>query len=239
MQQLVARDFADVGPAQREALPGLRAYLAGMELPLDGRLPPERELAAQLGVTRAALRKALAVLESEGQLWRHVGKGTFVGSRPVDTLADMSALVRRTSPSEVMAARLAMEPEMARLAALHATNAHIAEMKSTIHRSKQAATWRQYESWDARFHRIVCEATQNELLLGLMDTLHAVRRAVTWGRMRGTLQRPSPDHHSFGEHEAIVAAIAERDANGAAAAMRTHLRTVERNLLSRFDPQGG
>src|SRR5690606_24340546 len=99
--------------------------------------------------------------------------------------------------------------------------------------------WRQYESWDARFHRIVCEATQNELLLGLADTLHAIRPAVTWGRMRGSLQRPRPDHHSFDDHEAIVAAIAERDANGAASAMRAHLRSVERNLVSRFDPQGG
>jgi DNA-binding FadR family transcriptional regulator len=231
--------MGDVGDSmRREALPVLRAYLAAMELPLDGRLPPERDLAASLGITRAALRKALAVLESEGQLWRHVGKGTFVGSRPVDTLADIAALVRRTSPAEVMAARLAFEPEAARLAALNATPAHIAELRSAVHRSRQASSWRQYESWDTRFHRSICEATQNGLMLGLMDTLHAVRRAVTWGRLRGSRELPSPDHHSFTEHDAIVAAIAERDPTRAANAMRTHLRSVERNLLSNMDGHG-
>ena len=68
----------------------LRGYLAQIQLPDDGRLPPERELAAALGVSRTELRKALDVLESEGQLWRHVGKGTFVGSRPLDTFADIT-----------------------------------------------------------------------------------------------------------------------------------------------------
>ena len=61
----------------------LQAYLAGLSLPDSGRLPPEREMAEALGVSRPALRKALAALEAEGQLWRHVGKGTFLGPRPL------------------------------------------------------------------------------------------------------------------------------------------------------------
>ena len=47
-----------------------------------GRLPPERQLSEALGISRTELRKALGVLEAEDQLWRHVGKGTFFGSRP-------------------------------------------------------------------------------------------------------------------------------------------------------------
>ena len=230
---LVTPPDVDAGDAVT-ASARLRDFLAGAAVSADGRLPPERDLAGRLGVSRAELRKALADLEAEGVIWRHVGKGTFVGARPVDTVADVAALTRRTNPSEVMQARLTIEPEMARLAALHATSSDIAELRACIARSRQAETWRQYEAWDNRFHRAVGEATRNALLLGLLDTLTAVRRAVTWGRLRYNPVKPDPAHHSFEEHEAIVAAIADRDATAAAAAMRTHIRSVERNLLARM-----
>lgn len=211
----------------------LRGYLGQIDLPDDGRLPPERELSAALGVSRTELRKALDVLEAEGQLWRHVGKGTFMGSRPLDTFADIAALARRSNPAEVMRARIVMEPEIARAAAFTATPADIAEMRMCLARSRQADTWRQYEAWDTRLHRTIAEASQNTLLLGLFDTLNAVRRAVTWGRLRTDPVKPQADHHSFAEHEAIVEAIEHRDIAAAAAAMRTHLQTVERKLLDR------
>jgi DNA-binding FadR family transcriptional regulator len=213
------------------ALSRLRAYLAQIEMPLDSRLPPERELAESLGVTRAGLRKALAVLEGENQIWRHVGKGTFIGSRPIESMADVAAITRRTNPAEVMRTRLVLEPEVARMAALNATSAHIAEMRLCMQRTREAQTWRQYEAWDNRLHRVIAESTQNSLLLALLDTLNAVRRAVVWGRLRADKVKPAPNHHSFDDHEAIVAAIEDRDMNRAAAAMRGHLENVERNLL--------
>ncbi|HUH77149.1 MAG TPA: FadR/GntR family transcriptional regulator [Devosia sp.] len=208
----------------------LRKFLAGTDLPTDGRLPPERELAEALGVSRAELRKGLSTLQSEGQLWRQVGKGTFWGSRPIDTVADVSAMARRSNPIEVMGARIAVEPEIARCAALNATPEQILEMRSCIIKTRQASSWRQYEIWDNRLHRLIAEATQNSLLVGLLDTLNAVRREVTWGRLRRTPDRPAPDHHSFAEHEQIVDAIANRDTARAGAVMREHLQSVERNL---------
>src|SRR6476659_7563688 len=107
--------------AERDVITQLRAYLTQTELPDDGRLPPERDLSDALGASRTELRKALSALESEGQLWRHVGKGTFIGSRPLDTFADIAALARRTNPAEVMRVRLIVEPEIARAAALTVT----------------------------------------------------------------------------------------------------------------------
>jgi len=213
------------------ALARLRTYLAQIEMPLDSRLPPERELAETLGVTRAGLRKALSVLEAENQIWRHVGKGTFIGSRPIETLADVAAITRRTNPAEVMRTRLVLEPEVARMAALNATSTHIEEMRTCMQRTRAAQSWRQYEAWDNRLHRVIAESTQNSLLLALLDTLNAVRRAVVWGRLRVDKVKPAPNHHSFEDHEAIVAAIEDRDLNRAASAMRTHLENVERNLL--------
>jgi GntR family transcriptional repressor for pyruvate dehydrogenase complex len=208
----------------------LRDFLATAQLAEGGRLPPERDLAESLDVGRSALRKALATLQAEGVVWRHVGKGTFTGERPIDTVADINAMVQRTNPLEVIGARIAFEPEVARCAALNATSSQIAELRSCMLKAQQAPTWRLYEQWDNRLHRLIGESSQNSLLLGLLDTLNAVRRAVTWGRLRDTPVRPPPDHHSFAEHERIVEAIANRDGTAAADAMRRHLRSVEGHM---------
>jgi DNA-binding FadR family transcriptional regulator len=228
--------FDEIG-SNRSIVTQLRAYLAQAALPEDGRLPPERDLSAALGVTRTELRKALGTLEAEGQIWRHVGKGTFMGSRPMDNLSDIAAMSKRTNPAELMRARLIIEPEIARAAALTATPMHLAELRMCQARTREAATWRQYETWDTRLHRTVAEATQNTPLLGLFDMLNALRRAVTWGRLRSNPVKPEPDHHSFTEHETIIMAIENRDMAGAAAAMRTHLQSVERNLLARHSSE--
>lgn len=208
----------------------LREFVGSAQLVDGGRLPPERELAESLDVGRTALRKALATLQAEGLVWRHVGKGTFAGERPIDTFADINAMVQRTNPLEVMGARIAFEPEVARCAALNATPSRIAELRNCMIKAQQAPTWRLYEQWDNRLHRAIGEASQNSLLLGLLDTLNAVRRAVTWGRLRDTPVKPPADHHSFEEHARIVEAIANRDGAAAADAMRKHLRSVESHL---------
>jgi DNA-binding FadR family transcriptional regulator len=218
----------DVGHA---ALVQLQAYLAQLDLPGDSRLPPERELCETLGVSRGDLRKALAVLENDGRIWRHVGKGTFVGSRPIGETIGISEIAGRSNPSDVMRARLILEPEIAREAALHATLDDIAGMRQSLAQTRQASTWRQYENLDNLLHRQIAQASRNAVLVGLFDVLNAIRRAVVWGRLRADGQRPPSDHHSFADHERIVGAIADRDLNGAAAAMRFHLQQVERRLI--------
>lgn len=224
------------GDRGQSALTQLRAYLAQKGLPPSTRLPPERELAEILGVSRGDLRKALAILATQGELWRHVGKGTFMGARPVAELSPIAAIAEQTTPAEVMRARLVIEPELAREAALHATASDIAEMKLCVTGARGAETWRQYENWDNRLHRAIAEAAHNALLLAVFDTLNAVRRAVVWGRLRDDDPKPPADHHSFAEHEAIIATIEERDLASAASRMRTHLRQVQVLLLDRPQP---
>lgn len=214
------------------ALTQLRAFLVNQSRIGEKRLPPERQLAEALGVSRRSLRRALAELEAEGLIWRHVGRGTFLGNRPVEPVQDLSLVVRHANPADVMTARLALEPELARLAALHATAAAIEEMTECVGAARAATDWRRYEYWDNRLHRAVAEATGSLVLLSLFDSLNTIRRAVTWGRLRPRPLRPDPDHHSFAEHDAILAAIADRDAAAAAVAMSSHLRTVEQNLLA-------
>ena len=213
------------------ALTQLRAMLAQQEFPPGSRLPAERSLCKTLGVSRSALRKALATLEAEGQIWRHVGQGTFIGSRAAANSAEIGFIAGQTNPAQVMEARLAIEPELARLAALHATANDLAELELCLTRSRAAENWRVYETWDNRLHRTVAEATHNPVLIALFDTLNTVRRTVVWGRLRPNPTKPASDHHSFAEHEALVQAIRERDMAQAAKAMRAHLESVRRHLL--------
>lgn len=212
----------------------LRAWLAITRLPTDGRLPAERELAEILGLSRAELRKAFAVLESEGQIWRHVGKGTFLGTRPAQGPNDIALLASNSNPTHVMQARLALEPELARLACLNATKADIVGLQDVAQACLSAATWREYEAQDARFHHHIAQASHNPVLCALLDTLNAVRRAVNWGVPRSNDGPPARSHASFAEHDRIVDAILRRDVEAAATAMRQHLRTVEDRLLGRL-----
>lgn len=232
---LAMRAREDGESGAQSALTQLQAFLAQEDLPLNTRLPPERELCEILGVRRSELRKALAIMEGEGQLWRHVGKGTFVGARPAGSATDLGALAARTNPAEVMRTRLILEPEIAREAALNASADDIAAMRRVLDGSRQAQNWRQYESFDNTLHRLIAESARNAVVLALFDTMNAVRRTVVWGRLRAEDARPPENHHSFVEHEIIVAAIAERDLDGVATAMRAHLQSVERNLVARSE----
>lgn len=226
----------DAGGSRQAVLVQLRAWLTRHDFPPGTKLPPERELCDTLGVSRGELRKALATLETEGQLWRHVGKGTFIGSRRVEVMS-LSEIDRVTNPAEVMRARLLIEPMLAREAALNATQDHIEAMAACILRTRSAQTWRQYETADNEFHRLIALATGNRLLLALFDALNGVRRAVVWGALRPDRQKPPEDHHSFAEHDMIAAAIADRNLDGAAAAMYCHLRAVQHKLIDPHTPR--
>lgn len=212
----------------------LKNYIREQEFSLNARLPPERLLCAELGLTRGSLRKAMAVLEAEGQIWRHVGRGTFFGPRPVLNLSDVEFLNAHSRPAEVIEARLAIEPQLAKLAALHGTASNFAEMRRCMRLCKSAKEWRGYESWDNNFHQAVAKATCNKLLISLFDTLNIVRRSTVWGQLRSTTLPPR-NHPSFAEHEAICDAIVARDGDKAAHHMREHLRTVKRRTYAAME----
>ena len=153
------------------ALVQLRAYIAQGEFSLNDRLPAERELCDKLGVARSELRKAFAVLESEGAIWRHVGRGTFVGSGngAASDFQSIAAIAKRTTPRDVMYARLVLEPLLAREAALHATTEHMEQLRENCSRARAANSWRQYETLDNQFHSLITEATQNTPLVAMYD----------------------------------------------------------------------
>lgn len=216
------------------AVDTLRDYLSEEAIALNNRLPAERQLSEKLGLSRGKLRTALAQLESEGLIWRHVGRGTFIGPKPVLNLTDIEYLNHNSRPTDVIEARLAMEPQMAKLAALHGNKSNFSEMHRCIRMSKKANEWREYESWDNNFHQAIAEATRNPLLISFFDTLNIVRRSTVWGQLRPT-KLPPKDFASFSEHNAIYEAIAGRDPDQAAAQMRLHLKSVQTRTYAALD----
>ncbi|WP_413854909.1 FadR/GntR family transcriptional regulator, partial [Albidovulum sp.] len=145
-----------------------------------------------------------------------------------DPIADLG---RQITPFRMMRARMAIEPAIAREAAVNASGKALMTMQLAMQRAQSAPSWGEYERQDDLFHRAIAEASDNLLLLSLFDQLNGVRRAVAWGNVVRDSQRPPSDHSSFGEHEAIAMEIAARRPEGAYEAMRRHLKSVSERLF--------
>lgn len=199
------------------------------------RLPPERQLADELGLSRAEIRKLLARLEDEGRLSREVGRGTFVRSPFPEATPDPGTLEKSTSPREAMEARLVIEPELASLAAINASHQQIERMHTLTKQMRASKTWKSYEQLDGKLHLLIAEAAGNKLLVAVHGIINEVRRAVVWRWLDTRPIGPPPDYSSFAEHDAIVDAIEKRDRAGALEAMRRHLRTTQVRLFGAQD----
>ena len=218
---------ARVTESDASALSKLRAFLDDSHLKSGDKLPPERLLGPRLNLRRSELRRALEVLVGEGLLWRHVGKGTFLARDPAQSAqSDLECLARRVSPADAMRARAAIEPVIAREAALHAASAAIASLRLTAARQRAATTWRDYEALDIDLHRQIAQASGSVALLAVFDQLNALRRLVVVGRTRRDGLCPPAGHPSFDEHDSIIEALERCDPEGAEQAMRRHLRSV-------------
>lgn len=201
---------------------------SGRWLP-GARLPPERQLASELGVGRSSLRIALAELERRGRIRRHVGQGTFVTSAPVDERS--LRLGADPTPADIFELRLMIEPQIAAAAAMRARDTDIAALRLRIDEGAEADDWTRWEETDTAFHRTLAEAGRNPLLTGVLDSLRAMRRGRTWGETRARTLNPTAQATYVGQHRAITDAIAERDPPAAAAAMRAHLTAVNRAMV--------
>lgn len=222
--------LGELGNQMTDLLNRLRDLIDDAGYRHNDRIPPERELCAALGTKRNQLRKALAELEAQGRIWRHVGRGTFVGSRPVLNLQDVTYLGDQIKPEHVVAVRFAVEPELCHLAAQHATRSDREQMLLCAQRCKEAEDWRAYEAWDNNLHHAIARASKNQLFLYFFETLNAVRRSIVWGQPRDTL-KPRANHTSFYEHDVIMSAIASGDGVLAAKAMFAHLSSVYSRVL--------
>ena len=192
------------------ALGRLRSLLEEKSLGTDQRLPPERVLAAEIGIGRRALRRALEVLEAEGRIWRHQGKGTFLGPRPAEPQTNLVELSKRTNPLEVMDVRLEIEPALARLAALRASNGDIARLLRLAEKTASTTDADGRELWDSALHRAVAEAAGNTLLLAIFDMVDRIRQDSTWRILRERARSGDRQQIYVDQHCRVIAAIAQR-----------------------------
>lgn len=208
----------------------LRAFVDDAIRTRQERLPAEPALSALLDIPRGRLRTHLKRLEKDGLIWRHVGKGTFVGQRTAQL--DPSALSSSVSPSDVMDARLTVEPLIAGKAAIYARQAEIEVMERALDEMREAKSFVTWKGGDDRLHRAVATATQNPLMLILYDIAQGYARSLMTERLELALgKKPGPIENSNAEHEAIVRAIKAHDPDGAEAGMRKHLLSIRAILF--------
>src|SRR5579863_110263 len=218
----------------------------------EHRLPTERQLAVDLGVSRSAVRHAMALLQAEGHVSREVGRGTFLrdaldsvppadAAAPVDAAASADAVAGPVpdarpgaddyAPADVMAVRRMFEPTAMSLVVAWATARDFDEMDRCLRGGVRAADHDEFEVWDAALHRSIIAATRSPLLIRLYAEVERARHGRMWGDLKRRSASAARRDEYRRDHEEIVAALKTRDSDLATAAMRNHLARVSRHLL--------
>ena len=212
------------------ALKHIRALLDPAVLGPDRKLPTERALCEMLDVNRRSVRRALAVLEAEGRIWRRQGSGTFAGPTPVSMLSTLEDLAKQSNYDEVMEVRLRLEPEFAALAAIRATEEDVERLRMLAQRIATSHDADEREVWDSALHRSIADISGNKLYLGIFDLIDSVRQETAWLEMRERARNSQSLDVNRAQHELLLDAIAAGQPKAAATAMRVHLGTLQDNL---------
>ena len=204
---------------------------AGALLPGD-RLPPERQLARELAVSRTSVRQALQALAERGVVESRQGDGTFVadeltGSFPGDAILDVLNRERGVL-GDILEFRLLLEPQIAALAARRIDAAGIDRLKVVVCDQQRALlAGREDAALDAEFHRLLAECAGNRVLVRVMAALRATVDETRAARLR-TSGRQSA---SMEGHLRLLDALEARDATAAHAAMEQHIAEIGTHLL--------
>jgi len=193
------------------------------------RLPPERELATRLGVSRASLREALIALELGGRVEVRGGSGIYTCASEV-VQPDPKAAEIGPGPFEVLAARRLIEPEVCAMAARVATDGAIdAILRAVEEMERNHDIYASNETADREFHLAIARASGNSALVGTIDYLWE-QRGRLWHRLKEHFQTEQLRQETLVDHRRIFVAIAGHDPAAAKSAMRAHLERVTRTF---------
>ena len=213
----------------RQIAEQLRGLIAGGEFEPGTRLPAERDLARQLGVSRPSVREALIALEVEGWVEVRTGSGIYVQEPRRRGRGQAQREGNGTGsdwgPLEVMRARELVEAEVAALAARHARKAQVAEMGSALARMREEAeAGIEPRAGDEAFHNAIAQACGNEVLGDTVRSYWSARHGPIFSRLGEYFENPASWSAALQEHALVLEAIRARDADGARAAMQQHLK---------------
>lgn len=203
----------------RQIADQLRALIEAGEIPLGSRLPPERDLAVQLGVSRPSVREALIALEVEGLVEVRMGSGIYV-----QALRPAAPRATGEGPLETIRARQLIEAELAALAAERRTPAQLRGLREALARMRrEISAARMPTAGDREFHLRIAEIADNSVLLRLVSSLFDERHNPLFEQLGNHFETVQSWTMALAEHQAVLDAIADGSASRARSAMRRHL----------------
>jgi DNA-binding FadR family transcriptional regulator len=214
----------------RQIAQQLRDLITRGEFKPGERLPAERDLARQLGVSRPSVREALIALEVEGWVEVRTGSGIYVQppqqrGAPARAASTPAPEGGDWGPLQLMQARELVEAEVAALAARHARKAQVAAIAEALEQMRdEAAAGVEPRAGDEAFHTAVAQACGNEVLADTVRSYWSARHGPIFSRLGEYFENPAAWSAALLEHEAVLAAIRSRDAQAARAAMQQHLK---------------
>lgn len=207
------------------------------EFKLGSRLPPERDLAVQFGVSRPTVREALIALEIAGLVEVRTGSGAYVTRvNPDGKLNGKAAEIDYAGPGafDLITARRVVEPAVAALAAQMATKDDVASVAAALEefeRHWHGTHWEKLEA-DKGFHVSLAAASHNPLLLKIIEDLWADMFGPIFAVLSERTQLTNRQEMTFQDHRIILSCVERRDPVGAASAMNNHLLHVQLTLES-------
>lgn len=212
----------------------IRTVLQTGDFPAGSRLPPERDWALQLGVSRPSLREALLALEIEGRVEVRMGSGVYVCATPLQ--AERSTPALGESPSELMQARVALEGAVIALAAARVTPQGLDRVWESIAAMRRDhAKGKVPLNSDRRFHVAIAEMTGNTVLQRLVGELFDGRNSPIASRLSVRAESTQTWSSALAEHEGIYRALESQDPLAATAAMRMHLQHSQERWSGEMD----
>jgi DNA-binding FadR family transcriptional regulator len=218
----------------RQIAEQLRQLMASGEFALGSRLPAERDLALQLGVSRPSVREALIALEVEGMIEVRTGSGIYVRQNSAAKSTASAAELDDNTPAnwgplEVMSARILVEAEVAALAAANAQKGDLKAIKSGLQQMKlEAARDEVPRQGDEAFHEAIAQACGNSVLLDTVQRYWMARNGPLFERLGDYFEHPVSWQTAIAEHMEVMHAIEARDSSAARKAMQKHLKQAHK-----------
>jgi DNA-binding FadR family transcriptional regulator len=208
----------------------IRQLILADQFPAGTRLPSERDLAIQLGVSRPSLREALIALEIDGSVEIRMGSGVYVLAAPERSENDSFSLGE--SPSELMHARAVIEGSVIVLASARIEKSTLSELRSLIDKMRiEVDRGRRPLDHDRSFHVAIAVSSGNSVLARLVAELFDERHSPISEKIRVRFENQVTWAAAIAEHEAILGALELRDPMLAQAKMQCHLEASRRRWV--------